>query len=204
MAVTDSMQKKILMGIIVVLVIVGGIYFVGNNGAKTPQISSNGVEELRKGRALAKEGKVQEALDMYEKAAERGNLSAMNAAGWYLTRGRDGISKDVAKGVSYLTKAADAGLADAAYNLGKVYMDPLPGVKRDFEKGIKYISQAAEKGHGLAIYFLGIYYEIGRGVEKDTAKALELYDKAAATTRLKNIKARAESRAARLRAAGVN
>ena len=37
MAATDSMQKKILMGIIAVLVIVGGIYFVGNNGAKTPQ-----------------------------------------------------------------------------------------------------------------------------------------------------------------------
>lgn len=204
MAENDAKQKKILIGIIAVLVVIGAIYLVGNSNSSSNAVSSDGSAEFKRGVELAKEHKFKEALEQYEKAAERGSLSAMNAAGWYLTRGREGVEKDITKGMAYLKKAADAGLADAAYNLGKVYMDPLPGVKRDFEKGIKYISQAAEKGHGLAIYFLGIYYEIGRGVEKDTAKALKLYDKAAATTRLKNIKERAESRAAKLRAAGVN
>lgn len=181
MAATDSMQKKILMGIIAVLVIVGGIYFVGNNGTKTPQpsqTSSNGVEEFRKGRALTKEKKLKEALDMYIQAAEKGNLHGMNYAGMYLCNGYGGIEKDVTKGIDYLTKAADAGFSPAQVNLGRAYMNPQYGLKRDLDKGLKYFLAAAEQNNADAMLYMGFNYEVGRGVEKSKEKALEWYEKA--------------------------
>lgn len=181
MAVTDSMQKKVLMGIIAVLVIVGGIYFVGNNGAKTPQpaqTSDNGVEEFRKGRALTKEKKMQEALDMYIQAAEKGNLRGMYYAGMYLCNGYGEIEKDVTKGINYLTKAADGGNAWAQVNLGRAYMNPLYGLKRDLDKGLKYFLAAADKNNPMAMLYMGYNYEMGRGVEKSKEKALEWYEKA--------------------------
>ena len=181
MAATDSMQKKILMGIIAVLVIVGGIYFVGNNGAKTPQpaqTSDNGAVEYNKGHALAKEKKYKEALDMYIQSAAKGNRYGMNAAGMYLCNGYGGIEKDVTKGIDYLTKAADAGFSPAQVNLGRAYMNPQYGLKRDLDKGLKYFLAAAEQNNADAMLYMGFNYEVGRGVEKSKEKALEWYEKA--------------------------
>lgn len=200
MAVTDSMQKKILMGIIAVLVIVGGIYFVGNTN-KGSQLSSDGSAEYKQGIALSKDSKFKEALEQYEKAAEKGNMPAAYMAGVYLTRGRVGIEKDITKGLSYLKRVADAGGKNAAFDLGKAYMDPLKGVKRDYATGIKYIKMSAEKGHGTAMYVLGIYYEIGMGVEKDRQQAIEWLDKAAKTSKVSSIRTKAAARADRLRSA---
>ena len=191
MAENDAKQKKILIGIIAVLVVIGAIYLVGNNSKSTSETSSQpaktstakaakapGTAEFIKGRALAKENKLKEAFDMFIQAAEKGNIAAMNYAGMYLCNGYGGLQKDISKGIAYLTKAADAGLAAAQVNLGRAYMNPQYGLKRDFDKGLKYIMAAAEKNNGDAMLYMGYNYEVGRGVKKDKAKALEWYDKA--------------------------
>lgn len=45
---------------------------------------------------------------------------------------------------------------------------------------VAYLMRAAERGHAEAEYQLGLLYEYGNGVEKDIARAVEYYQKAAA------------------------
>ena len=45
---------------------------------------------------------------------------------------------------------------------------------------VTYLMRAAERGHAEAQYQLGLLYEYGNGVEKDIARAVEYYQKAAA------------------------
>lgn len=190
MAENDARQKKIIIGIIAVLVAVGAIYLAGSNN-NTPTTSSQpaktysakaakapGTEEFLKGRALAKEKKLNEALDMFIQAAEKGNATAMTYAGMYFCNGYGGIKIDVTKGIDYLTKAADMGDDWAQVNLGRAYMNPQYGLERDLDKGLKYFMAAAEKKNGDAMLYMGYNYEVGRGVKKDKEKALEWYDKA--------------------------
>ncbi|MBR4400803.1 MAG: sel1 repeat family protein [Synergistes sp.] len=201
MAENDAKQKKIIIGIIAVLVVIAAIYLVGNSNGGSNAVSSDGSAEFKRGVELAKEHKFKEALEQYVKAAEKENMQAAYTAGWYLTQGRKGVEKDITKGMAYLKKAADAGRSDAAYVLGKAYMDPLKGVKKDYKEGIKYIKMAAEKGHGTAMYVLGIYYDIGRGVKKDKDKAIEWLEKAAKKSGVKTVRDKAAARANKIRSA---
>lgn len=178
---TNMAQKKIMIAIAAVIVVVGGLYLfsAGDKGQQTTaQVSTDVKAEYNKGRALSKEKKYKEALEMYIKAADKGHLAAMNYAGMYLCNGYGGIEKNVAKGISYLTKAADGGLSYAQVNLGRAYMNPQYGLKRDTEKGLKYMNQAAAQNNSDAMLYLGYYYETGMGVEKNKDKALEWYKKA--------------------------
>lgn len=199
---TNTAQKKIMIAIAAIIVVLGALYLFGSGDKgqqTTAQVSTDAKAEYNKGLAMAKEKKFKEALGMFEKAAEKNYLPAMHTAGVYLTYGRKGIEKDVTKGISYLTKAADAGYANSSYTLGQIYIKPLKGIKKDIAKGVKYIQVAAEKGHGTAMYVLGIYYEKGTGVAKDKDKALEWYEKAEKTTQVQEIKEKAAARSKALR-----
>ena len=50
-------------------------------------------------------------------------------------------------------------------------------LKKDYVKAFAYMEKAAGKGDILAQYYLGTYYEKGQGVEKNYAKAAELYER---------------------------
>lgn len=199
---TNMVQKKIMIAIAAIIVVVGGLYLFssGDKGQQTTaQVNVDAKTEYNKGVALAKERKFKEALEMYELAAKEGHIQAMAIAGTYLTYGREGIEKDVTKGISYLTKAADAGNGNAAYTLAQVFYRPLDGIKKDIDKSVKYTKLAAEKGHGTAMYVLGTYYENGIGMAKDKDKALEWYEKAEKTTQVQKIREKAASRVMALR-----
>ncbi|MBR4400654.1 MAG: sel1 repeat family protein [Synergistes sp.] len=193
MAEKDAMQKKIIAGLIVVLVLIVCVYMAVNS------VSSDGSAEFKRGVALTEEHKFKEALAQYEKAAGKGNMQAAYRAGLYLTHGRKGVEKDITKGMAYLKKAAETGPSGAAYELGIAYMDSLNGVKKDYKEGIKYIKMAAKKGHGTAMYLLGIYYDIGRGVEKDKDKAVEWLEEAAKKSTRSEIRTEAAARASKIR-----
>lgn len=135
-----------------------------------------------------KKGKYRNALDQYEAAALRGDTTAMNSAGWYLTHGHCGIEKDITRGMEYLNKAAALGNANAAYNLGRIYMGSLGTERQNICEGLKYIQIAAEKGHTMAMYKLGLCYEAGNGLTRDTKKAIEWYEKILIQTRDKTLK----------------
>lgn len=204
MATENGNKSKLLIigAIVTIILCLGAVMMLSGGKNSITPTSANGAIEYKKGTEFAKEGKFKEALDMYEKAAEAGNLNASNAAGWYLTHGRTGVEKDIAKGMSYLKKAADGGHPGSAYALGQAYMGSVSGVKKDVANGVKYIQLAADRGHGTAMYVMGIYCELGIGIKKDKEKALDWYDKAINTTTDKNIKTKAIARAEKLRTAG--
>ena len=83
-------------------------------------------------------------------------------------------SRQFAADIKELTAAAEAGDADAQYELGSEYY-----IKEDDAKAAEWYLKAAEQGHAEAQYEIGTKYEDGEGVERDAAKAAEWYLKAA-------------------------
>jgi len=77
-----------------------------------------------------------------------------------------------------LAKAADAGDAEAMYNLGLLHANG-KGVAQDYGKAREWYQKAADAGNALAMNNLGDLYYYGKGVTRDYGKACEWYQKAA-------------------------
>ncbi len=81
--------------------------------------------------------------------------------------------------VKYLTRASEAGAADAQYELAKLYEKGL-GVDADPTKALELYQAAADQNFPDAVNDLGfLYYQGGLGVAADPAKALDLFRQAA-------------------------
>ena len=77
------------------------------------------------------------------------------------------------------TKAsAEAGDADAQYNLGELYRNG-QGVEQDFKEALKWYQKAADQGHADAQLNLGVMYANGEGVLEDDKEATKWFQKAA-------------------------
>ena len=63
--------------------------------------------------------------------------------------------------------------------IGLLLSVPGEGVEKDMRKAFEWLEKASELGHVGATHDLAGYYEHGIGVDKDEAKAIELYVKAA-------------------------
>ena len=80
--------------------------------------------------------------------------------------------------VPALTAMAEAGSAEAQYNLGVMYDNGL-GVAQDYAAAVSWYRKAADQGNAPAQSNLGVMYYNGRGVPKDLAAAAEWFRKAA-------------------------
>ncbi len=76
-------------------------------------------------------------------------------------------------------EAAEAGNAQAQYNLGAAYRWGV-GVEQNLEQAVIWIRRSAEKGFAPAQRTLGSLYEKGEGVPQSNTEALRWYKKAAA------------------------
>ncbi|MBY0530501.1 MAG: hypothetical protein K2P86_00870 [Xanthobacteraceae bacterium] len=83
-----------------------------------------------------------------------------------------------------LMKAANAGDADAAYEVGERYMTG-NGIEANSSEGLKWFERAVAKGSAAAAFRLGMAYEKGQGVTKDRARARTNYVLAAESGHLK-------------------
>jgi TPR repeat protein len=106
--------------------------------------------------------------------------STPSAADWFAQAQRYLNTKDFANALPLLQKAADAGDAEAMYNLGRLYQYG-NGVAQDYALTYQWYQKAAAAGNADAMNNLGSLYEYGRGVAKDYRKAREWYQKAADT-----------------------
>jgi len=84
---------------------------------------------------------------------------------------------DYAEAVRWWRKAADAGNADAQYNLGLAYLNEEVG--DDYGEPVLWFRKAAEQGHAEALFTLGWMYDSCFGVPRDYAEAVRWYRKAA-------------------------
>jgi len=76
-----------------------------------------------------------------------------------------------------LRKKAEAGEADAQFNLGCCYYNG-EGVAKDDAEAVKWYCKAAEQGNAAAQYNLGVCYASSIGVPKDVAEAVKWFRKA--------------------------
>ncbi len=83
-------------------------------------------------------------------------------------------SKDDTAAVRYLQRAADAGYAQAQYDLGVCYRDGAL-VEQDYAKSLALLKKAAAQRHSDALVSLGACYFLGRGAEIDYAFAAEQF-----------------------------
>jgi len=73
-----------------------------------------------------------------------------------------------------LRKQAEAGDANAQFNIGSMYENG-SGVKQDYAEAAKWYRKAAERGDARAQYNLGFMYLNGTGVPQDYAEAEKWY-----------------------------
>jgi uncharacterized protein len=117
------------------------------------------------------------ALSWFQRAADAGDIDALNMVGRCLDNGW-GTAEDPVTAAAYYQRAADAGHAWAQYNLGHLYLDGR-GVARDFERAYACYLQAAEQQHERAMNLVGRCYEQGWGTARDAVAAAGWYRRSA-------------------------
>lgn len=85
---------------------------------------------------------------------------------------------DLEQAASLYREAAERGLVEAMYRLGRM-ADHGRGMPRDLGEAAVWYGRAAEKEHAAAMAALGTMYEHGEGIDQDLVEALRLYRLAA-------------------------
>jgi uncharacterized protein len=86
-------------------------------------------------------------------------------------------NKDYQKAFREYKAAAEAGQAEAQFDLGVLYAQGL-GVPRDLSEAARWYRQAAEQGNAEAEFALGQMYSRGWGTPRDAADALRWFQMA--------------------------
>ena len=116
---------------------------------------------------------------MLQRAADGGNVQALNAIGSIATQealARNSISSNdleriLRKSYDFFRKAAVQRDANGFINLGTCYLRGF-GCKRDVVMAFNCFCAAAELGHPEGMDNVSACYQFGHGVEKDRAKSL--------------------------------
>jgi TPR repeat protein/serine/threonine protein kinase len=119
----------------------------------------------------------EEALKWYRKAAELGQLDAMNNIGVCYADGQ-GVPKDLEESVKWYRKAAEQGSAIAQRNVGLAYLNG-EGVSKNAKTAVGWYKKSAMQGDADAQYILGLSYTEGEGVAANSAEAVKWYQEAA-------------------------
>ena len=98
--------------------------------------------------------------------------------GYCCESGQGVAEKDAAEAAEWYRRAAEAGDATGACNLGYLY-ETGEGVEQSWDKAVSCYRQAAELGQARGQYLLGWCYEHGKGVAASTKRARELYEASA-------------------------
>jgi TPR repeat protein len=103
--------------------------------------------------------------------AAKGDPQACFELGTRLLDGDDEVTADLAQARALLEKAADGGVGDAQFRLGKIYHDGR-GVPRDYAKALEYYTAAARRGVPEAQHNIGAMLVSARGVKRNYIEGL--------------------------------
>lgn len=110
------------------------------------------------------------AFEAFAKAAEKFHVKAQNLLALCYESGH-GVAPDTCQAIKYYTRSALKWNAEAQFRLALL-------LEKD-DDAFFWCKEAADQGHIDATYLLGGFYLEGRGVEKDSDKAVSLYRQAA-------------------------
>ena len=116
-----------------------------------------------------------EAVRYYEKA-DNPQADFRIAALYLSDRLSDDTAANQSRGLSYLRKSAAADNPEAIYWLGISYTQAQP--EPYYDSALVCFQYLAEAGYGTGLLQMGISYELGHGVEIDTAMAMSYYRQA--------------------------
>jgi TPR repeat protein len=125
---------------------------------------------------LEESGDLVRAIELYEKAADRGSTTAMVFLGVCYENGK-GVTKSAEKAVELYQRASDLGDATAMSYLGVCYENG-DGVAKSVEKAAELYQRATELGDASAMSGLGVCYANGRGVATNFEKGVTLFSRA--------------------------
>lgn len=128
------------------------------------------------GEESADEVKQSPAMPYFKKAAELGQVEAMEVCGEVLCLSQN---PDYVTGRAFLD-AAVAAESPRAKSILAILLASGKGCPVDFEKARDLCEQAASHGDSNAMRMLGLMYERGDGIEADPETALEWFRRAAA------------------------
>ena len=114
------------------------------------------------------------AVKIWKRAAELGNVSAMNGLAFNYFHGK-GVKPDKKKAMQLYERASKTGNPRATCNLGLVLCE-----HRRFEEAVQLFRLSAEQNFTDSLCMLGNCYLHGEGVEADLDEAKRWYARAAA------------------------
>ena len=109
--------------------------------------------------------------------AQQGDPAAMVKLGECYENGA-GVAHDSTLALKWFQKAADLGDGNGWVRLSRYYLTGSAGVTKDTARYFSIRKDWANQGCPDALSALAVAYEFGLGCKADTAKALELYEKA--------------------------
>jgi len=120
-----------------------------------------------------------EAMTYYKRAADLGQLQAMNNYGFILAGSSQEVEK-VQEGLGFIKKASEGGLNAARRNMAAIYLNGLGGEKRNLDEAQKLLEAAAKEKDGQAMFELAQFYlELGGEEKVDDDKAWKYLNDAA-------------------------
>ena len=96
-----------------------------------------------------------QVVAMIQKRVDAGDPVAMRHLGFKYAYGSSGLTKDVTRAVELFERAAELGLKEALFKLGRLY-ELGKDVEKDTDKAIRHYEAAAVKGDVLARNNLGV------------------------------------------------
>lgn len=136
--------------------------------------------------------------------AAKGDPQACFELGTRMLDGDDEVAADPAGARALLATAAQGGVADAHFRLGKIYHDAR-GVPRDYARALEHYTAAARRGVPEAQHNIGAMLVSGRGVKRNYVEGLAWLllaeQTGAASTAPQQVRDRLAKRPADIRAA---
>lgn len=120
---------------------------------------------------------IKSAFELFKRAADLGDVSALFALGSELVSGSV-IPADPKAGALYLVRGAAKGDSDCMMMLADCYHNG-NGVKQDYSRAFKLYESAAKNGQSNALGRLGEYLFFGQGVTQDLKAAVKHFETAA-------------------------
>lgn len=119
-----------------------------------------------------------EIAPLLNEAIAQNYLPAITALGRLYMEGGCGFKEDYHEGLQWLTKASEAGDAEANFWIGQAY-EQGRGVRADQREATNWFSKGARMGDSSAQDSLAINLAEGNGTRKDLAQAIEWFRKGA-------------------------
>jgi len=133
-------------------------------------------------RALEAEGRgdnvqnLQEAAQLYERAARLGYIQAYTSLG-YLYQTGAGVQSDTARAFDLYKRAAEGGHAEGAFQLAIAYINGI-GTTRELSSARIWMRRAADSAHQHAQFALGEMFREGHGGNVNKFTARRYFDRA--------------------------